>query len=342
MEKADLRFGKIAVLYEQITGEKSPKQLDLIDRWLPGLVVVEEPNDRQERILAEYRDMEYQIHAVRLKGHYYSGGSTRISQILGRLIGTASGNQEKERKTAEFIRAHVADCFVQDMELTPRLQKNVDGYFSKLTEDQKDQLWDCLYDQLYKLAELRDKSSDYERKSEAVPMDDETFDGTIYSAAYQLDLGTDHGLRNCFLWLLLGGFLRNAIGRVLRIYDSSFIAVRRQLSEDNTLTDKLNYLFHPEAYEDTYAGDDLDHRFPGIEWYCDQCGAHLNEQEGFDDQRHIWNCTACGYPNRIEMDAIYENDEDWKNRIHRSTPQKFQDAIRRRKEEKGKEKKSGS
>lgn len=45
-------------------------------------------------------------------------------------------------------------------------------------------------------------------------------------------------------------------------------------------------------------------RFPGIEWYCDKCNAHLNEQSGFTDRKYIWKCTECGYKNSISEDNI--------------------------------------
>ena len=43
------------------------------------------------------------------------------------------------------------------------------------------------------------------------------------------------------------------------------------MSETGEVEDKLNVLFHPENYHYTYFGDDLDKRFPGVEWYCDGC-----------------------------------------------------------------------
>lgn len=60
-----------------------------------------------------------------------------------------------------------------------------------------------------------------------------------------------------------------------------------------------------------YDGDDLDKRFPGVDWYCDRCGEYLNDQPGFDDHLHTWKCTRCGYENRIEMDSSQKStDQD--------------------------------
>ncbi len=52
-------------------------------------------------------------------------------------------------------------------------------------------------------------------------------------------------------------------------------------------------------------------RFPGIDWYCDHCGALLNDQPGFDDHKYIWKCAECGYKNSISAANIYDSDEDF-------------------------------
>lgn len=328
-----LRFGNVAQIYYEICGKAVPKQLDLIDQWFPGLIVSIDPSDGNTKTPADYVDLEYRIHAVKYHGKLYSGSSARVSQILGRLIGTAAGNRQKERKTAELIQKHVAECFVRDMELTPRLKDRAAGLLDEMTDEQKAEMYGRLYDLTCSLAFDRKAAEEYDRRTELFPMDEEVFDGTIYNAAYQLNLGTYAGLCNAYLWLLTGSLLRNEVGRVLRLYDSSFIAVRRQFSETGELEDKLNSLYHPETYYYTFDGDDLDSRFPGVEWYCDHCGAHLNEQAGFDDHLSEWKCAACGHENELDISEIYENDEDWKNRIRQVDADKFADAVRRRKRE---------
>ncbi len=30
----------------------------------------------------------------------------------------------------------------------------------------------------------------------------------------------------------------------------------------------------------------MSERFPGIDWWCDRCGAYLNDQDGFDDNNY--------------------------------------------------------
>lgn len=53
---------------------------------------------------------------------------------------------------------------------------------------------------------------------------------------------------------------------------------------------------------------DREPRFPGVEWYCDHCGAHLNSQAGFDDHKYIWKCKICGGKNSISEDNIYDSN----------------------------------
>ncbi len=49
-------------------------------------------------------------------------------------------------------------------------------------------------------------------------------------------------------------------------------------------------------------------RFPGIDWWCDRCGSHLNEQRGFSDRKYIWKCKECGYKNSISRTNIIDDD----------------------------------
>ncbi len=52
-------------------------------------------------------------------------------------------------------------------------------------------------------------------------------------------------------------------------------------------------------------------RFPGIEWFCDNCDASLDDQPGFDDSCGTWQCTQCGCMNTISDDYIFESQEDY-------------------------------
>lgn len=49
-------------------------------------------------------------------------------------------------------------------------------------------------------------------------------------------------------------------------------------------------------------------RFPGIDWYCDHCGALLSSQKGFDDHKYTWKCRKCGFKNSISWDNICTGD----------------------------------
>lgn len=41
----------------------------------------------------------------------------------------------------------------------------------------------------------------------------------------------------------------------------------------------------------------------GCDWYCDNCGAHLNSQLGFGAGT-TWTCRKCGYENDVSEDNI--------------------------------------
>jgi len=61
-------------------------------------------------------------------------------------------------------------------------------------------------------------------------------------------------------------------------------------------------------------------RFPGWYWYCDNCDAFLNSQEGFDDHLDSWKCTICGYETPISAENTYDSPEIFLNSIGRAYP----------------------
>ena len=42
-----------------------------------------------------------------------------------------------------------------------------------------------------------------------------------------------------------------------------------------------------------------------IDWYCDECGAYLNDQLNFNPYDNEWTCTECGYVNDITKDNVW-------------------------------------
>ncbi len=325
------RLGNVLNLFYQALEKKQPSQLALLDAWFPELIVRELESDGRTKKEAAYQDREFVIDAVRHHGSFYTGSSRRVSQIIGRLIGTAKGNQEKERKTASLIQKHLAGKLVTDFDAITRLKKTVRDHILILQGDAHRDFYVSLYAFIEECIKERKEMDEYALLSDLFPMDDEVIEGIFYNSVYQLEQVTDESIANGYLWLLLGSLLRNETGRLVRLYDSSFIPIRRQMSETSEVLDKLFYLLKPEAYQSVYEGDDLDSRFPGIEWYCDRCGAHLNEQDGFDDHLPKWECTACGYSNRISFEEIYDNEEDWQNEIHRHGKEDFDRALNERK-----------
>ena len=311
--KQTLCFGDVAELFYSYKNLKKPRQLDLIDQWLPGILVFPRANPKHEE--PEYKESKYVVFAdYNNDCSFYSGGtSNRVTQIVGRLIGTAKSNQEKGRKDAELIRKHIAKLLVTDFRYIEKLQNNTKEMLDKIPEDRIQDFHYEIFNYMCDIVDSRNAMSEEEKVDEPFPFDDYIFDDLIYNIAYQLHLFSYEGMINAYLWLLLGGFLRNHIGLLTKMYHSGFIAINRQLSEFETLSDKINYLFNPDEYYSTYNGDDFDSNYPDTTWKCDKCGAILNQQKGFDDKLSEWICKDCGHTNKIDISEVFNNEEDYLN-----------------------------
>lgn len=53
----------------------------------------------------------------------------------------------------------------------------------------------------------------------------------------------------------------------------------------------------------------------GCDWYCDECGAYMNDQPGFTTTSDEWTCTECGCVNDVSDGNIIYDDEDDSERI---------------------------
>lgn len=333
MEHNELRLGYVTDLYYKVAGISVPKQLDLLNDWFGSLIIRVRESDNTKKELPEFVDMERIIYATRYHGYLYSGGNNRVTHITGKLVGTTSSNLEKERRSAELIQKNISRKLSLELNPIITLYEHVDAIVKQLDEEKINRFHAMLWDFVLDTAEAYYNKSEYERDSELFPFDDEVFDQILYNAFYQLTQYDVDGVRNGFLWLLLGGLLRNACGRVCRVFDSSFSPAYRPSSSSGDLMDQLHFLANPEDYGSFYVGDDMENRFPGVDWYCDECHDYLNKQDGFDDHLPVWQCRKCGYLNRIDYDEIYENEEDARNHIHRHTEEDFKRAIETRKKE---------
>lgn len=329
----DLRFGYVSEMYYNVVSLPMPKQLDLIHTWFPGLIVEIREGDGKQKEEPVYDDQKYTIFASRYHDYLYAQGDKRIAQITGRLVGTAKSNYEKERKTAELIQKHVSRRIVNEMDPVIRLTEHTAFMIGQMNEEQLNTFHHILYDFCIDLAEKYDGMDEWEKDNVPFPMDNETIDQIIYNTFYELLKYTFDGVVNAYQWLLTGSLLRNETGRITRMFNSSWVPRNKAHSELGTITDKLKYLLFSEEYESYYTGDDLEKRFPGIEWYCDACEAHLNEQDGFDDHLDAWQCRKCGHINRIAFEEIFDNDDDFQNGILRHTEEEFQQAVENRKKD---------
>ena len=327
-----LRFSDIEAICDFYMPSGAKNQMDRLYFWLPETVIHMRDSEESGKIPPAFRYDDRIVYASLYRGYIYATGDSAVTQIMGRLYGSAKGNTEKERKNAELIRKRVSRELVEDRALISQLIGNVKEKVSTLKEEAFYDLCEDLLDLVFELADKRIEMSPLERDSEAAAMDDEVFDGVIYNAAYLLQDFTVDSTARAILWLMLGGLLRNEAGRVFRVFNSAFVPAFRQGDLSATIIDKLGALYFDKDYESTYAGDDLENRFPGIEWMCDNCGAYLNVQDGFDDHLPIWQCRLCGHLNLISEEVIYNNEEE---REHDRTVdwEKMKEAIERRRRE---------
>ena len=313
----ELRLGYVAALYDMVTGEPALKQLDLLNRWFPGLIFALRDSSGTVKEPPEFDDRKRIIYVTPYHGSLYLGGSPRVTQIAGRLVGTASSNLEKERLSAQLIQKNICRRLLSGTKTFPAFLDHVAEMIARLSEEKAELFHYVTYMFTLSAAEAWYDKQDYERDRELYPFDEEVFDSVIYNAFYQLMREEPSGLVYGYAWLLLGSLLRNECGRLTRTYDSSFVPLFRHPGEDSNLLSQLHYLLAPEEFESYYDGDDTESRFPGIEWMCDSCHAHLNEQPGFDDHLPVWQCRACGHLNELSLEEIYESEEDWRSGIHR-------------------------
>lgn len=328
-----LRFGYVCELYYRYADEPMPKQLDLLAEWFGDLLIHEEETDGKKKITPWFDENELMIHAARYNGRLYAGGDTTITQLAGRLIGTADGNREKQRKNAVLIQKKIVRTLAESDAQVAKLQLNVLNHLAALSDEGFVAFADNLIDFINAEAIERDELTPSQRDREAFPFDDEIFDNVIYNAAYQYCRYKFEGLINSYLWLLLGSLLRNEAGRMTRRFDSGFNEVNRAPGEENSLLSKLHYLYYPEEYEYVYEGDDTESKFPDFYWYCDRCDDLLNDQEGFDDHLETWTCKRCGKVNQIDGAHAYECREDAILGINPMDEDKLNAAIEERKKQ---------
>lgn len=328
----DLRFGYAVSMYDAISRQSHRSQLDALHCWF-GDLFIDVSETENEKKNAAFDDQTLRISAVRFHGRLHTGDDSRLIQIIGRLYGTAKGNQEKERRSADLIRRAAAKDLIESDDRLIALHERIEDPLLELEADQLIALEESMIETVYVLSEQRQAKTKETRQEEAAAMDDEVFRALMVSILSQATRHTLDSLILAWMWTLLGSFLRNETGRLLRYYDAWFVPVNRPMAYENPLIDQLDSLVSPEAFEPVYYGDDLDKRFPGIVWRCDRCGDSLDAQEGFSDKHRVWQCLNCGYLNRIAVTEIYETESDFRSGGEPMDPSQYIRAIRERTEE---------
>ena len=307
-------------------------------------------DDRRRVILAMRQDNGKFL--LNLPGASVSQQSRRVTQLLGRLTGTAKGSPEKERAAAYAMQKRMASDLCHNQEAILFYRDHIAQLIYDLDEDQLDRFCELVPDYMNGVIDRRERQTAAEREGEPFPIDDDIFAETMHNITYQWllegnqrqddpDVQQTDDLEttaNSFTWLLLLSLLRNECGRLNRVYLSTFQprssyrpaahVVEYTETDDPDLIGKV---------EDVYTGNDLDRRFPGIEWYCDRCGEYLNIQPGFDDHLHEWRCRKCGFVNRISLDDIYDTDAERQNGQAPTDREAFTKALNERTNEQMKE-----
>jgi hypothetical protein len=324
----ELRLGYIAsLLFQNVQKQPIPHNIDLLDFFFPGMIVLEMGPGEPKKTEALFSDTDHVILAVRNKSGFYTGGSsTRVSQIVGRLIGTAKSGIEKERRAANLIQKRVAAELIKE----PEKLLNLWILYADIVKDQTGEAWDRLIatfaEYINAIIMKRAQMSAYEKENELFAFDDETFNLLMDYVLSEWNAETLDNCINAFTWLVFGALMRNEVRRLLYAYESGFAPRATDMSAAEA--------FAKDSYtEYYYEGDDLDKLFPGIEWYCDRCGAYLNEQDDFDDHNKVWKCTCCGYTNQLTIENIYDSEEDYQEGGPPTDAKKFFRALKERTEE---------
>ena len=315
----ELRLGYVAQLYYNILGIKVPSQLDLLNQWFGELIVkiVDEKScydSRNKNFHALYNIDSNTIYTYYRHGHLFIGDNAPVKYICGKLVGTAKGNPEKERRTAENIQMHVARRLCQNVIDRIDFENRVTNNIQILAQEQQEQLHADMLSFVMKAANVYDQKNEYDKENEPFPFSNEVFEGIIEKVVYQLTQENYKGLVNAWMWLLLGSTLRNASSRLLSTFDSSFTPLFLPPTETNSLTDRIQFILNKDKYDQFYLNKENGNRFPNIQWYCDKCDAILNNQEGFNNYLPAWQCRKCGHINNIDESEIYDSKEDYRNR----------------------------
>ncbi len=120
---SSLRLGYVTNVFYCVASQPFPKQLELLNDWFPGLIISEQQiisvrkYGKEEDKTPKFIESERMIKATRYHGYLYSGGNNRVTYITGKLVGTASSNLEKERKSAELIQKNISRRLIEQMDM---------------------------------------------------------------------------------------------------------------------------------------------------------------------------------------------------------------------------------
>lgn len=96
-------------------------------------------------------------------------------------------------------------------------------------------------------------------------------------------------------------------------YSEAEEAACEAINEIRTGAEVLNmsnpgdYEYDEDNYDLEYSIESIETEdFSSVDWYCDSCGALLNNQSGFDTSTGEWVCAQCGTSNDVSDGNIKE------------------------------------
>ena len=130
-----LRFSDIEIICNSYMPSDAKNQMDRMEFWLPETVIHMRNPEDGGKIPPSFSYSDRVVYASLYRGNIYATGDSAVTQIMGRLYGSARSNEEKERKNAELIRKRVSRELVEDRDLLSQLIGNIKEKVTVLEEN---------------------------------------------------------------------------------------------------------------------------------------------------------------------------------------------------------------
>ena len=131
-------------------------------------------DDRRRAILAMRQDNGKFL--LNIPGASASQQSRRVTQLLGRLTGTAKGSPEKERAAASAMQKRMASDLCHNQEAILFYRNHIAQLIYDLDEDQLDRFCELVPEYMNEVIDRRERQTVAEREGEPFPIDDDIYE----------------------------------------------------------------------------------------------------------------------------------------------------------------------